>query len=68
MERKMYSIEEIAIYLDVSVPFIRKLIRSKEIPYYRIGNRLKFDKNEIDEWLEIHKERDERRRLSIFDV
>ena len=68
MERKMYSIEEIAIYLDVSVPYIRKLIRSKEIPYYRIGNRLKFDKKEIDEWLEIHKERDERRRLSIFDV
>lgn len=68
MERKLYSIEEIAIYLDVSVPYVRKLIRSRDIPYYRIGNRLKFDKEKIDDWLETHKERDERRLLSLLDV
>ena len=68
MERKLYSIEEIAIYLNVSISFIRKLVRTKDIPVYRVGNRLRFDKKEIESWLEIRKIRDERRLLSLLDV
>lgn len=66
MDKKLCGIEEISVYLDVSIPYIRKLVRTTTIPFYRIGNRLKFDKSEIDKWLETHKERDEKKLLSVF--
>ena len=68
MEKKLYSISEVAGYLNVSIPFVRKLIRNKSIPFYRIGNRLRFSKEEIDDWLETQKEMDERRLLSLLGV
>ena len=55
MTKQFYSIEDISKYLDVSIPYIRKLVRAKLIPYYRFGNRLKFKITEIDEWVENRK-------------
>ena len=55
MKKEMCNIKELANYLNVSIPFIRKLIYAKRIPYYKIGNRIKFDIKEINGWVEIHK-------------
>ena len=44
--------KEIATYLDISISEIRKLVREKRIPYFRIGNRIKFDLNKINAWLD----------------
>lgn len=46
-----FDIKECSSYLNISVSLIRKLIRKKEIPYSRIGVKLLFSKNEIDNWL-----------------
>ena len=64
MTREICDIKILAKYLDVSVPFIRKLVRAKSIPCFRIGNRLKFDLREIDKWIELHRE--EERKSILF--
>ena len=46
-----FDIKECSSYLNISVSLIRKLIRNKEMPYTRIGVKLLFSKNEIDNWL-----------------
>lgn len=64
MAKELCSIDKISEYLDVSIPFIRKLVRAKMIPHYKIGNRLKFDIKEINEWVESH--RQEERKIGLF--
>lgn len=65
MTKGFYDINEISKYLDVSVPYIRKLTRAKLIPYYRVGNRIKFKLSEIDEWLENCKV-EQRKSILLF--
>lgn len=52
MVKELCDIKELSSYLKVSIPEIRKLVRSKRIPHFRIGNRIKFDINKINSWLE----------------
>lgn len=47
----IFNIEELAQYLKCSVSCIRSLVRKKKIPYFRIGNRLNFNKVTIDTWI-----------------
>ena len=63
--KELCDIKTIAEYLNVSVPYIRKLVYSKRIPHYKIGNRLKFDIKEINEWLETYKQEERRRVLYL---
>jgi excisionase family DNA binding protein len=51
IERTTLTVKEIAVYLDLSVDFIYKLAREKEIPHIRIGARIMFKKDSIDNWL-----------------
>lgn len=52
MLKEIYDIQELSNYLKVSVSEIRKLVRERKIPFFRIGNRLRFDLNKINSWLE----------------
>jgi excisionase family DNA binding protein len=52
MTKKICDIQELSSYLKISVSEIRKLVRSKRIPHFRIGNRLKFDLVKINSWVE----------------
>ena len=46
------DIQELSSYLKVSVSEVRKLVREKKIPFFRVGNRLRFDLKNINSWLE----------------
>lgn len=48
---EILSIKELSIYLHCSTSLIRNLVRKNEIPYFRIGNRLNFNKMSINDWL-----------------
>lgn len=56
MIKEIYDIKKLSIYLDISVSEIRKLVREKRIPYFRLGNRIKFDLKKINIWLEDKEE------------
>ena len=46
-----FNIKELSAYLHCSISGIRNLVREREIPFYRIGNRLFFKKSSIDLWI-----------------
>ena len=65
LTKAMYDLKTISEYLDLSIPYLRKLVRAKLIPHYRFGNRLKFDVKEINEWIETHCQK-ERKSFLFF--
>ncbi|HJJ08475.1 MAG TPA: helix-turn-helix domain-containing protein [Bacilli bacterium] len=64
MQKNICNIKELSIYLQTSIPQIRKLVREKKIPHFRVGNRIKFDLNEINKWIEKLQEKEA--EMSVF--
>lgn len=64
MQKNICNIKELSIYLQTSIPQIRKLVCEKKIPYFRVGNRIKFDLNEINKWIEKLQEKEA--EMSVF--
>ena len=48
----IFNVKEVANYLKCSTSAIRSLVRKKSIPFFRIGSKLNFCKNAIDDWIE----------------
>lgn len=48
---QIFNVKEIANYLNCSVSSIRSLVRNREIPYFRIGSKLNFNKEAVDNWI-----------------
>lgn len=65
MTKNICDIKELSTYLKVSIPQVRKLVRAKMIPYSRIGNRYKFDINEVNKWIENLQENEEKNILFL---
>jgi len=48
---RLLSTKKLAEYLDIAPLTVRRKAKSGEIPSIKIGNRLRFDKQQIDRWL-----------------
>jgi excisionase family DNA binding protein len=48
---ELLSTNKLSKYLDMTPVTIRRKAQSGEIPSIKIGNRLRFDKKQIDKWL-----------------
>lgn len=59
--KEIITLKELSSYLKVSISEIRKLVRQKDIPYFRIGNRLHFDIKKINLWVENLEKNEERK-------
>lgn len=64
--KEIYNIKELSSYLKISPSEIRKLVRQNQIPYFRVGNRIKFEKQSINEWIE-NLEKDNSRNSVFID-
>lgn len=64
--KEIYNIKELSNYLKISPSEIRKLVRQNQIPYFRVGNRIKFEKQSINEWIE-NLEKDNSRNSVFID-
>ena len=47
-----FDVEELATYLRCSQSTVRKLLRNKEIPFFRVAYRIYFKKSLIDLWIQ----------------
>lgn len=65
MTKEICNIKELSIYIKISIPEIRKLVREKKIPYFRVGNRIKFDIKEINKWIENLQEKETKNSLFL---
>lgn len=64
MTKEICGVNELATYLGISVSGVRKLVREKRIPYFKVLSCIKFDLKEINEWLE--KSEKEESKFSIL--
>jgi len=48
--------DEISRYLQIPKATIYQYTMRKSIPFYKIGNRIMFTKEDIDKWVKAHKQ------------
>ncbi len=51
---KLFSATQLAEYLNLKPVTVRRKAKKGQIPSIRVGNRLRFDKQQIDRWLLMH--------------
>lgn len=49
---ELWTLEEVAEWLLISETKVYRMVRLGQIPCYRIGKLLRFDKKELKEWLQ----------------
>jgi len=52
MEHRLIDIIELAEYLGISKHTLYTWVSQRKIPYHKVGRLTKFDKAEIDEWID----------------
>lgn len=50
--RELYDIPRVATLLDVRESFVRRLVAQRRIPFLKIGKFVRFDPDEISQWLD----------------
>ena len=50
MPHRVFNIKEVAAYLHLSTTYVQELVRTREIPHEKQGDRLTFRKKEIEGW------------------
>jgi len=51
----LWNITEAAKYLSMSVAYLRKQVRLRAVPFFRIGGKaIRFRRSELDAWLGAH--------------
>ncbi len=64
MTKEICNIKDLSSYLKISTSEIRKLVREKKIPNFRLGTRIMFDLIEINKWVEKLAEKES--KYSVF--
>lgn len=52
---KWLTLGQIAEYLQMSTSSIYKMAQLRKIPAYKVGRQWRFEKEEIDKWVERNK-------------
>jgi len=55
MEKRLFTIKEASEYLGISIKGLYHMVEKMQIPFIKIGKRLKFDKIDLDTWIEKYK-------------
>jgi len=58
MDKEFLTIKELSEYLKIKPSTLYSWVKTGEIPHYRIHKMVRFGKEEIDSWMESHKEND----------
>ena len=48
---ELMSIDQLAQRLGITVRYVRRLVADKRIPYLKVGKLVRFDSEEIAQWL-----------------
>lgn len=51
LEKNVLTLEEAAAFTGYSTRYMRLLVQRRELPSYRRGNRLFFDRLEVEKWM-----------------
>ena len=51
INKEILTLQDVAKYLRVNPRTVRRMIQAKKIPYFRIGNRYRFLKSILIQWV-----------------
>lgn len=51
MSRVLLDVDGVAERLSVSPRMVRKMIAERRIPHFKVGSLVRFDEQDVDEWL-----------------
>jgi excisionase family DNA binding protein len=60
IEPRLLSIKDAALYLGATIWAVRSLAWNRAVPYLKIGNRILFDKKDLDTYIDDQKTEAER--------
>lgn len=63
MTKEICNLKDLSSYLKISISEIRKLVREKRIPHFRVGNRIMFDLKSVNSWVEKLEEKESKKVL-----
>lgn len=52
----LVDIEAVAVRLGVEVRHVRRLVAERRIPFIKWGHLLRFDLDDVDRWIEEHRQ------------
>ena len=55
--KEFLNINELSDYLNMRKSTLYSMVENKEIPFFRFGRLIRFKKEEIDMWIENHREK-----------
>lgn len=61
--KEIITLKELSSNLHISTSEIRKLVRERRIPHFRIGNKIYFSVESINNWLTKIEEKENKRTL-----
>ena len=61
--KEIITLKELSLTLKISISAIRKLVRERQIPHFRIGNKIYFSISSINEWIEKKEEKEKKTTL-----
>jgi len=64
MPEQLMTLEQVAEYLNVDKFTVYRLLASKELPAFKVGNQWRFKRKLIENWLKKHSNVSTRRRDS----
>ncbi len=50
----LMTLRDVMARLNVSEPTVRRMVRRGDIPAFRVGGQLRFERKEIEKWLKDH--------------
>lgn len=51
----LIGVEQLADELGVSVRYVRRIIAERRIPYVKVGHLIRFERDEVDRWVETNR-------------
>ena len=55
MEKKYFSIKEVAVYMGIAEKTLYERVSRRMIPFFKVGKSVRFDIVELDKWVKQFK-------------
>ncbi len=55
LQKRWLTPQELAVEFNISITVQNRLRSAKTMPYSRVGRQVRYDRIEIDKWLEDHR-------------
>ena len=51
----LIGVDQLADELGVSVRYVRRIIAERRIPYVKVGHLIRFERDEVERWVEANR-------------